>query len=126
MSYVTPDSLKQQLNGIVRVWSANPDLTLRGITLAELKADVLEYSNIVSRIDEQEAILSPLRNDRDALAERLSRIAVRARLTIRGTCGLDANEVELVGGTRAMDRKKPQRAADAAPTTAGEEVRKAA
>ena len=76
-------------------------------------ADLLDET--LDKIAQKELELTPLRNDRDALAEALNDICVRARAGIKGYFGTDSSEYEQVGGTRSSERKKPTRKTAPAP-----------
>ena len=85
---------------------------------ADLPADV-SVAEITARIDDLEAAISAL----DALnAERtrqvnvkgdkagaLSDYLVHVRTSVKAVCGPDSSEYEMVGGTRASERKKPKK-----------------
>jgi hypothetical protein len=65
----------------------------------------------VSAIDSLKKQLATAVNDKDAAVKDLKARLVDVRTAVKGTYGADSNEYELVGGTRASERKKSGRKA---------------
>jgi hypothetical protein len=65
----------------------------------------------VSAIDALKKQLATAVNDKDAAVKDLKARLVDVRAAVKGAYGADSNEYELVGGTRASERKKPGRKA---------------
>ena len=118
MPNTTSEEIKKASADIVGVWSANPDFKLKDITLAQFQADAKAFADLVDSIATKEQELKPLRNSRDDLGSRLEDACVRLRAGIKGYFGGNSSEYELVGGTRASERKKTVRKAKGATGTA--------
>jgi hypothetical protein len=63
----------------------------------------------VSALDTLKKQLASAVNDKDAALKRLKAGIVDVRAAVKGAYGADSNEYEIVGGTRASERKKPGR-----------------
>ena len=109
MATTTASDLKNQTDIVVRFWTAHPEVKLKDVTLEQLKDDVARFDALRVELEEKEEALTPLRNNRDALADELVEIVVRFRSGIKSYFGGDSSEYELVGGTRASERKRPNR-----------------
>ena len=94
---------------IVKVWTANPDFKMKDVTLEDYRRDHLRLAEVVKLIDDQEATLLPLRNERDDLALKLNGHTTRARSGIKGYFGENSTEYEQAGGTRTAERKRTGR-----------------
>ncbi|WP_339132691.1 MAG: hypothetical protein WGN25_10835 [Candidatus Electrothrix sp. GW3-4] len=66
----------------------------------------------VREIDSVNADKTRLVNEKGELAEDLSDYIVRSRSTVKGVFGADSTEYDMVGGTRASERKKGKRKED--------------
>ena len=73
----------------------------------EAKIDALETA--VSELDALNAEKTRLVNVKGDQAEALSDYIVRVRLAVKGLFGPDSSEYEMLGGTRASERKRPKR-----------------
>jgi len=111
-----PDEVIEDASQIVKVWEANSDFKMKDVTLDDLKAAQANLEKVVAEIGKKEDDLTGLRNDRDDQAVKLNEICTRARSGIRGFYGPDSTQYEQVGGTRASERKKPQRKAKDTPS----------
>ena len=103
-------------DNIVKVWTANPDFKMKDITLEAYRQDHTRLTEVLGLIDEQEATLVPLRNERDDLALKLNSNSTRARSGIKGYFGENSTEYEQAGGTRTAERKRTGRKAKATET----------
>lgn len=75
------------------------------ISAAALSADIETASEIKAEIDALEAQLTAKRNQRDEVHLLMWGKLKRVRLGVKANYGDDSSEYELVGGTRASDRK---------------------
>jgi hypothetical protein len=73
----------------------------------ETKIDALETA--VSELDALNAEKTRLVNVKGEQAEALSDYIVRVRSVVKGIFGPDSSEYEMLGGTRASERKRPKR-----------------
>ena len=87
--------------------SANPDFKLKSMTLDQFTAKTTVFEELLGTIAANGDELVTLRNGRDVQIDELDNLAMRIRAGIKGYFGDNSNEYELVGGTRASDRKKP-------------------
>jgi hypothetical protein len=118
----TPESIITDANKIIELMTANPDVKMKDVTSATMKTDATAASTLLQQIASLELQLTPLRNSRDELMEKLSENCTRARAGFKSYFGLNSSQYEQAGGTRKSERKKPARkaAASAASTkTAG-------
>ena len=106
MPTMNTPNVKLDCETILKVWTANPDFTLKGVTLETFKAQVDRFHTVLAAIAEKEEELRPLRNDRDDLTVSLNGLCTRARAGIKGYFGENSSEYELAGGTRASERKR--------------------
>jgi hypothetical protein len=109
-------SVRADAAQIIGVWEANPDFNMKGVTVSDFKAAESNLSKVLDDIARKEKELTALRNDRDDQAGKLNELCTRARSGIRGFYGADSTQYELAGGTRASERKKPQRKPASSPT----------
>ena len=106
---MNPDKVKTDADTILGVWKANTDFKLKDVTLESFEADTKRLDANLRDISAKEQELTPLRNERDDLALRLNEVCTRTRSGIKGFFGPNSSQYEQVGGTRAVERKKPQR-----------------
>lgn len=66
----------------------------------------------VGEIDALNADKTLLVNEKGDLAEDVSDYIVRSRSVVKGLFGTDSSEYDMVGGTRASERKKGKRKED--------------
>lgn len=78
---------------------------LRDLTQDDMAKDLTDAQSLLTQIAELEAQLTDLRNKRDAVYIRVWDKVKRVRSAIKGLYGDDSSEYEMVGGTRASDRK---------------------
>lgn len=79
------------------------------ISVAALEARITALEAKVSELDGLNADRTRVVNEKGDMAEDLSDQLVRTRSGIKGLYGNDSSEYEMVGGTRASERKKPKR-----------------
>ena len=106
---MNPDKVKTDADTILGVWRANTDFKLKEVTLDNFDTDTKRLDAILKDIAAKEQELTPLRNERDDLSLKLNEICTRARSGMKGFFGPNSSQYEQVGGTRAVERKKPQR-----------------
>ena len=106
---MNPDKVKSDADTILGVWKGNTDFKLKDVTLESFDGDTKRLDGILRDIAAKEQELTPLRNERDDLALRLNEVCTRARSGMKGFFGPNSSQYEQVGGTRAVERKKPQR-----------------
>jgi hypothetical protein len=80
-----------------------------GISAAEMSDRIAALENIISELDKVNANRTQLVNSKGDGAERVSDYIVQVRAVIKGIKGADSSEYDMVGGTRASERKKPKR-----------------
>ena len=112
MPFVSIQDLKDGLDQVARVWSANPDFKLKTLTLEQFNAKVAAFDTLVADIVEKDDTLVTLRNAREAQAAEMWNVAVRTRAGIKGYFGDNSDQYELAGGIPTAKRKKPVRKAE--------------
>jgi hypothetical protein len=80
-----------------------------GISAADMAAKITALETVVSELDAVNADRTRLVNSKGEQAETLSDFIVQVRLAVKAVCGSDSSEYEMIGGTRASDRKKPKK-----------------
>ena len=103
-----PDAVQADAATLKKVWGDNADFKLKDVTFQNFKDKTDKLAQTLDEIARKELELTPLRNDRDGLANELKDICVRVRAGMKGYFGADSSEYEQAGGTRASERKKPQ------------------
>jgi hypothetical protein len=83
---------------------------------AALQADLTQATALQASLDALDAQYTALRNQRDELSGEMWDKVKRVRASVKGLCGDDSTEYEMVGGTRRSERKTPTRRT--APVTA--------
>ena len=104
-----PDAVQADAATLKKVWGDNADFKLKDVTFQNFKDKTDKLAQTLDEIARKELELTPLRNDRDGLANELKDICVRVRAGMKGYFGADSSEYEQAGGTRASERKKPSR-----------------
>ena len=105
MPNLSPQELQKQVDLVIRLWTANPEVKLKDVTLEQFQAQVVRFEPVLTAIAVKEEELTPLRNDRDALVDYFNDVIVRFRSGVRAYFGGDSTEYELAGGTRSSERK---------------------
>jgi hypothetical protein len=83
-----------------------------GISAADMAAKITALETVISELDAVNADRTRLVNSKAEQAGTLSDFIVQVRLAVKAVCGPDSSEYEMIGGTRASDRKKPKRKND--------------
>ncbi len=96
---------------ISKVWADNTDFKMGDVTAAKFTAacDALRDSH--NEVEAKKLELTALFNEREAQANAVSELIVRARSGFKSVYGLDSTQYEQAGGTRKSDRKRPVRRA---------------
>jgi hypothetical protein len=109
-----PADILTQAQSVLEAWKQiNPDLTLGELTQAALAGELSDASPLLAQIDALETQLTNLRNQRDALFASMWDKVKRVRSGVKAIYGDDSSQYEMVGGTRASERKAPVRKAKA-------------
>jgi hypothetical protein len=111
-----PESVFDDATNVVVIWTKNPDIKTKNVTLTEMTTNTGLLSTTLAAIKTKESELVPFRNQRDDLARKLHSNCVQLRKAFSGCLGLDSSEIEQAGGTRAIERKSPKRKAAATTT----------
>jgi len=80
-----------------------------GISASEMSDRIAALEAIISELDKENAKTTQLVNSKGDQARRVSDYIVQVRSVVKGISGSDSSEYEMVGGTRASERKKPKR-----------------
>lgn len=87
-----PDSVRADADTLQKVWADNTDFKLKDVTFQNFKDKADKLDGVLDEIAQKELELTPLRNDRDELADELKDICVRVRghqgLFRRGLVGI--------------------------------------
>lgn len=76
------------------------------ISVSEMEGKISGLEEIVASIDKVNAEKTQLLNARNEMAKTVSDYIVFVRSSIKGNLGADSSEYEMVGGTRASERKR--------------------
>lgn len=103
--------LQQDGTKICKVWTDNADFKMGEITLAKFTGacDALRDSH--NEVEAKKLELTALINEREAQANLVQELTVRARSGFKSVYGLDSTQYEQAGGTRKSERKRPVRRA---------------
>lgn len=80
-----------------------------GISAAEMESRLVELESVISELDTVNAHRTQLVNSKADEAKHVSDYIVQVRAVVKGIKGADSSEYEMVGGTRASERKKPKK-----------------
>ncbi len=103
------DNVLSEAEQIARVWTENPSFAMSDVTLPQFQGMI---SDLRAKRDTTENIRTQLTaavNDTNTRAESVGTIITRARSGFRAFFGPDSTQYEQAGGTRASDRKRPDR-----------------
>lgn len=114
---MNPVKVKADATNILAVLKANPEFSMKGITVAGVEADMAQLDTTIAQIDALEFQITPLRNQRDELLAKLNETCTRARAGVKGYFGPDSDQYELAGGTRASERRRGGRKPATEPPT---------
>jgi hypothetical protein len=85
------------------------ELAFGDLTQTVFAADLTRARDVQQQIDALNAQLTDLENQSEAMSAKVWDNVKRTRASIKGIYGDDSSQYEMVGGTRASDRKKPAR-----------------
>lgn len=110
-SRYSPDTVLEDSEQIIRVWTENPAFALGEVTLVIMQGKIDALRQKRERIEMLRTELTALQNDLGAQTRELANINTRARSGYRAQFGPDSSQYEQVGGTRTSERKRPTRKA---------------
>ena len=103
------DDILAGADQLIRVWTANPKLSLGDVTLEMLKTKVATFRETRANTEDLRTQLTQSVNDGNSQAGELLDFTVRGRSGAKAQFGADSTQYEQLGGTRASDRKPPKR-----------------
>ena len=109
MLTVSIPKLLQEAHAIKEALEQMGDDVPAGISAAEMADRIAALENIISELDKVNANRTQLVNSKGDGAERVSDYIVQVRAVVKGIKGADSSEYDMVGGTRASERKKPKK-----------------
>jgi len=99
------DDIQADAENLMRVWTANPKLSLGDETSAAFETRLSTFKTTRSTNADLRTQLTASTNDTNAQANAIQDIVVRARAAARGQFGPDSTQYEQLGGKRASERK---------------------
>lgn len=105
----TKDQTLAEAEKLIRVWQANPTLSMGEITLVKFQEAVDALRQAGTMVDEARTALTGLINGANDKRSIVAKLITRVRSVVRGTYGPDSSQYEQVGGTRASERKPAKR-----------------
>ncbi|MDT5121133.1 MAG: hypothetical protein QOC96_615 [Acidobacteriota bacterium] len=101
----TIDDILANAEKLLRVWAANPDFALAGVTLVSLQAMVDDLRAKRTQVETTRTQLTKEVNEANDSADAVNAIVTRARTAGRGYFGPDSSQYEQLGGTRDSEKK---------------------
>jgi hypothetical protein len=111
---IAPEKLISDADSGLRVWKANRDFKLKNVTVDQYQKTRDQLETTVAEVKGLSEELTSKENQKTQLADDLNEMNIRLRSAAKGYFGPDSSEYELLGGTRASDRKRPARKANGA------------
>ncbi len=108
-SRVIAEGVVADTDKALKVWKANPTMTIVNLTPANVEAARDGVAELETQIDDLRHQLTGLLDRRNDQAKALNKLVVRVRGAIKSNFGDDSPEYEQAGGTRASERKPPTR-----------------
>ena len=99
------DAILADAEMLIRVWTANPKLSLGDVTRPAVEAMVAMFKTTRANADDLRTQLTKAIDDVNDQADELASITVRGRSGVRAQFGPDSTQYAQVGGTRASERK---------------------
>ena len=99
------DSVQADGENLVRVWDANPDLSLGDVTRAQFKTMMTSFTAARATSDDLRTQLTAAINAVNDQSRTINDICVRARSGARAQFGPDSTQYDQLGGTRKSERK---------------------
>jgi len=109
-----PTDVIEQAQSVLNAWKQiNAELTLGNMNVETFTTHITQTADTASQIDSLETQLTNLRNQRDQEMAELWDKVKRVRTGVKSFYGDDSSQYEMVGGTRASERKsaKPKKKA---------------
>ena len=111
-----PPDVLEQAREVSGAWKKiDPTLKIGALDRARLEAKLAQTVPLQVQMNELDAQLTDLRNQRDSLYNELWDQVKRVRSGIKGIYGDDSSQYEMVGGTRRSERKPRARPQPSAP-----------
>ena len=101
--------LQQDGTQICKVWTDNADFKMGEVTLTKFTVACDALRDAHNEVEAKKLELTALINEREAQANVVQDLIVRARSGFKSVYGLDSTQYEQAGGTRKSDRKRPVR-----------------
>jgi uncharacterized small protein (DUF1192 family) len=102
-------NLLQEASKIKEAMEKIGDRLPAGISVAELETRITALQTSAKAVDALNAERTQMVNVKADDVTTLNEYLIIIRLAIKSLCGLNSSEYEMVGGTRASERKKPVR-----------------
>ena len=109
MSRVATDDVLAETDQVMKVWKANPGMSLMGLTPADVDGAREGVATLDAGIEDLRHQLTGLIDRRNDQAQALNELVVRLRGAIKSNFGGDSPEYDQAGGTRASEHKRPTR-----------------
>jgi hypothetical protein len=107
-----PSDILDQAVNMQDAWGRiDEQLTVGGKGLGELVVEINQIRMLEANLVGLENQITEMRNQRDALCQSAWDKVRRMRAVVKGMYGFDSTQYELVGGTRASERKPARRTA---------------
>ena len=106
-SRVIAEGVVTDTDKTLKVWKANPTMTIMNLTPAEVETARDSVKTLETQIEDLRHQLTGLLDRRNDEAKALNKLVVRVRGAIKSNFGDDSPEYEQAGGTRSSERKKP-------------------
>ena len=106
-SRVIAEGVVTDTDKTLKVWKANPTMTIMNLTPAEVETARDSVKTLETQIEDLRHQLTGLLDRRNDEAKALNKLVVRVRGAIKSNFGDDSPEYEQAGGTRSSEYKKP-------------------
>ena len=101
-----PTNVLDQARRVLSAWSQiDEQMTFGPVNIGGLVMDINQARGVEEQMTSLHNQLTDLRNRRDALCQAAWDKVKRVRAGVKGIYGDDSSQYELVGGTRASERK---------------------
>ena len=111
-----PSDLIDQARTVQTAWSQiSQTMALGDLTLPKFSTNIDEAIELDSQITSLETQLTHLRNQRQASYASIWEKMKRVRAGVKAIYGDDSSQYDMIGGTRASERKSPTRQPTAVP-----------
>ena len=107
MSRVATDDVLAETDQVLKVWRANPGMSLLGLTPVDVDGARAGVAALDANIEDLRHQLTGLLDRRNDQAQALNELVVRVRGAIKSNFGADSPEYDQAGGTRSSELKKP-------------------